>query len=652
MPPAARVTDMHTCPLTDPKPHVGGQVQPPGSTDVFIEDAPAARAAPDYTGEFAKCEAPTPDFLAQGSPNVFLNDKLATRRGDLTQHGGRIDTGALQVEIGIEGDAATVLPIRGGRGRAQEDASSSGSDDGTGAAAEERSSNHGDEQPAEAVATGSVHAAFERVRPSYPTVSKPIVLQCISWDPDTGGSQAHPNPNRIVRREWTATIDGQPVAWSTTARTDTAFTFAIHDWPDESNSNPECTVTLQVEDEQGHTDETSATFVLRRPREELVAVIHMRQEGNSTSEIARTGTPGREALPATARVVFEDQSFIIDEYGEIKPERRAFKRSWDIRPAATLAESGGADKYEYHTFRRPGSYTVKLKAYTSDRRDLHASAQARIDVGAGKLDAEITHHTHAPAARVDEIWAGAQDGYIVIGDTVTFHGSHSPAEVAAEYEWEVEWAGKTYVSRTIAGTEIGVPLISGFTGAESAHVVARLTVYAADRKARSRTVAYPVTVVPLLTWSNVYDVFKRDIAAAGLSYAISGTAGLLTGGLATLPLASVSAIASQVIVRGLVDLGASETMATVVSSLVDIGAGGAFAWRVSKDAWMKPFAKLTQEGKIGTHAYKRIKDIWQAEKAKSAFDPAARAALQASFVEFTEYLVQQRVIPPQEEASH
>ncbi|PMP77167.1 MAG: type VI secretion protein, partial [Roseiflexus castenholzii] len=31
MPPAARVSDMHTCPLSDgPKPHVGGPIMPPG----------------------------------------------------------------------------------------------------------------------------------------------------------------------------------------------------------------------------------------------------------------------------------------------------------------------------------------------------------------------------------------------------------------------------------------------------------------------------------------------------------------------------------------------------------------------------------------------------------------------------------------------
>ncbi|KXK21522.1 MAG: hypothetical protein UZ18_ATM001000281, partial [Armatimonadetes bacterium OLB18] len=32
--PAARVTDMHTCPMSDgPKPHVGGPILPPGCPD-------------------------------------------------------------------------------------------------------------------------------------------------------------------------------------------------------------------------------------------------------------------------------------------------------------------------------------------------------------------------------------------------------------------------------------------------------------------------------------------------------------------------------------------------------------------------------------------------------------------------------------------
>jgi len=41
--------------------------------------------------------------IAQGSPNVFINDLHAARVGDVTQHGGVIVTGAPSVQIGDEG---------------------------------------------------------------------------------------------------------------------------------------------------------------------------------------------------------------------------------------------------------------------------------------------------------------------------------------------------------------------------------------------------------------------------------------------------------------------------------------------------------------------------------------------------------------------
>ena len=44
MPPAARVTDMHTCPMvTGLVPHVGGPILPPGCPTVLIGYLPAAR---------------------------------------------------------------------------------------------------------------------------------------------------------------------------------------------------------------------------------------------------------------------------------------------------------------------------------------------------------------------------------------------------------------------------------------------------------------------------------------------------------------------------------------------------------------------------------------------------------------------------------
>ena len=64
--PAARVGDMHTCPMFDgPKPHVGGPITM-GSPTVFIGGMPAARV-----GDMATCTGP-PDTIAAGCPTVMI----------------------------------------------------------------------------------------------------------------------------------------------------------------------------------------------------------------------------------------------------------------------------------------------------------------------------------------------------------------------------------------------------------------------------------------------------------------------------------------------------------------------------------------------------------------------------------------------------
>ncbi len=93
MPPAARITDMHTCPEATPEPHVGGPVIS-GSPNVFINGLPAARMGDPLT-----CVGP-PDVIAKGSTGVFINGLPAARMGDLTAHGGVIIGGSPNVIIG------------------------------------------------------------------------------------------------------------------------------------------------------------------------------------------------------------------------------------------------------------------------------------------------------------------------------------------------------------------------------------------------------------------------------------------------------------------------------------------------------------------------------------------------------------------------
>ncbi len=96
---AARVTDMHTCPLATPSPngpvfHVGGPILPPGAPTVMIARLPAARV-----GDMCTCNGP-PDTIVQGSMTVMIGGKPAARVGDRTAHGGVIVNGAPNVMIG------------------------------------------------------------------------------------------------------------------------------------------------------------------------------------------------------------------------------------------------------------------------------------------------------------------------------------------------------------------------------------------------------------------------------------------------------------------------------------------------------------------------------------------------------------------------
>lgn len=96
MPGAARVGDMHTCPLSDgPKPHVGGPVMPVGSVPtVLINGQPAA-----VVGTMCTCAGP-PDSIAFGSLTVLIGGQQAARMGDSTSHGGLISVGSPTVLIG------------------------------------------------------------------------------------------------------------------------------------------------------------------------------------------------------------------------------------------------------------------------------------------------------------------------------------------------------------------------------------------------------------------------------------------------------------------------------------------------------------------------------------------------------------------------
>lgn len=105
--PAARLTDMHVCPMvtpgTPPIPHVGGPIVGPGAPTVLIGGMPAA-----VLGDSCVCTGP-PDTIVLGSTGVMICGKPAARMGDMTAHGGSIVAGCPTVLIGEVSPSPTVV---------------------------------------------------------------------------------------------------------------------------------------------------------------------------------------------------------------------------------------------------------------------------------------------------------------------------------------------------------------------------------------------------------------------------------------------------------------------------------------------------------------------------------------------------------------
>jgi uncharacterized Zn-binding protein involved in type VI secretion len=95
---AARLTDMHVCPMQTPAvppiPHVGGPISGPGVPTVLIGNMPTATL-----GDMCVCVGP-PDSIIKGSATVLIMSKPAARMGDTTSHGGTIVLGMPTVMIG------------------------------------------------------------------------------------------------------------------------------------------------------------------------------------------------------------------------------------------------------------------------------------------------------------------------------------------------------------------------------------------------------------------------------------------------------------------------------------------------------------------------------------------------------------------------
>ena len=93
--PAARITDMHTCPAcTGPVPHVGGPIAGPCAPTVLVGGLPAARIT-----DMAVCVGP-PDVIVAGVPKILIMGLPAARMGSQTAHGGVVGMGMPTVLYG------------------------------------------------------------------------------------------------------------------------------------------------------------------------------------------------------------------------------------------------------------------------------------------------------------------------------------------------------------------------------------------------------------------------------------------------------------------------------------------------------------------------------------------------------------------------
>lgn len=96
-PPAARMSDMHMCPMATPGvppiPHVGGPIIM-GAPTVLTGKMPQARIT-----DPCLCVGP-PDMIAKGSATVLVCKLPAARLGDLCSHGGAVMMGFPTVLIG------------------------------------------------------------------------------------------------------------------------------------------------------------------------------------------------------------------------------------------------------------------------------------------------------------------------------------------------------------------------------------------------------------------------------------------------------------------------------------------------------------------------------------------------------------------------
>jgi len=100
--PAARVADMHVCPMfTGVVPHVGGVIAPPGAVTVLIGGMPAARV-----GDMTICAGPPGVIIPPGCPTVLIGSAGGGSGGSAGAAGAATGAGAGANEGNIDTNSA------------------------------------------------------------------------------------------------------------------------------------------------------------------------------------------------------------------------------------------------------------------------------------------------------------------------------------------------------------------------------------------------------------------------------------------------------------------------------------------------------------------------------------------------------------------
>lgn len=612
-PRAARLLiDKTGCPVPG---HGGGLLVPgpPALPLVLIENFPAAK-----TNDLANCALPPPDVINMGSPNVYINNQHASREFDTMFHGGKIISGADSVGIGILGDGVTVqvnVPKSAGGGAVVPGKGDKKDEE------EKDDKDKKDDRDKKDDKQKGVFARIALVAPGRPIVGQAAIFDCRSWDPDTGGTQDQPNPGAIRVRHWC--LRGERVVQclqnSPNIQQFQAFISAF--MKDGEVSIP-FEVSLAIEDEQGHTDETVQRFLAFRTKEFKAPVPIILYNDK----------------PVTGKILVGKGAYVLLYCGSYDPDDRddgtptpenITSREW------TVTAPDGRIKNDVDqaltriafTTQKEGSYRVRLLVEDDDD-DRHRRASVEIAV-------EVTTKYPVPVindplsfAVMTERW---NNQVPVVGDLIKAESlSHDAGlpngQGIATHHWRVEPSqfalvredsGSVFVFEALAEGVFKVYL--SVVNNEGVKSVGEVMVGRAVSRA--------------LNADSLREFFMEKVITLGIT---AGVAAFFAGGASLVGAAVLTSLAGQMIAEGLKGLGVNGILADLISAGCEIGGGAIKAWN-SREAFWKLYLQMRDEGKVGSHALETINEMYRDTLSKMR---PGDEALRESLTEAKEYLTQ------------